>query len=101
MREGRGPFLYYLLKIPLSRDHSPMNLWDTLGGPQGQQQLSGSTGMLRHLVGVHEENTIAALKELLGVTKLDVVLIDSLEEYFLFLNGEEVRSPDPDPPQVH
>lgn len=55
--------------------------------------------MLKHLTGTHDANTIAALKEQLGVEKLEVVLLDSMEEYYLLLS--EVWPSDSQSLQVH
>lgn len=41
--------------------------------------------MLRHLVGQQSDNTVAALKEHLGVDQLEVVLLDSVEEFYVYL----------------
>ena len=62
--------------------------------------------MLKHLVGAQGADTIAALKEQLGVTTLDVMLIDTMEEYFALLGeawilvGEEARHLEPPQEQV-
>ena len=38
--------------------------------------------MLEHLVGQQAVNTVESLKEQLGVERLDLVLMDSMEEFY-------------------
>jgi hypothetical protein len=49
--------------------------------------------VLKELLSTSDENTVEALKAALGVEKLEVVLLDSVEEYyFLLLAGPEARN---------
>lgn len=56
--------------------------------------------MLKHLVGQNEDNTIDALKELLGVTALEVVLCESMDDFYYFLPREPEADLPPEEVQV-
>lgn len=57
--------------------------------------------ILTNLVGQTEENTIRALKDALGVSSLEVVICESMEEFYEFV-PRWARDPDlpPEPIQV-
>lgn len=38
--------------------------------------------LIHHMLGTYHQNHINALKEILGVEKLDLVLLDSMEELY-------------------
>lgn len=46
--------------------------------------------MLGHMLGTYTYNDVNMLKQLLGVEKLDLVMIDSVNEYFDLLSREGI-----------
>lgn len=45
---------------------------------------------MRHVLGAYSDNTVDALKKYLGVEKLDLVLLDSFEEYMRLVAEEGI-----------
>ena len=46
--------------------------------------------LLNHTLGQHDTNHIGTLKALLGVDKLDLVVLDTMEEYLQLLSEEGI-----------